>query len=983
MAVVESIPNQDGRSVTIRAKTILSAFDPVDIGVLGFTDSPLYGDREITLTLGDGTEWHAKITLFGLDLVPVADTRLDSFNPVNVLRPFDRRVLSDKNIPLNGRVRSESGTAPKASLRIAIQPRSIDDGQPLWDMQLELVPSVDFGTTNFRGVPGQPTIGFERSEVIGGTGDREMIGIPLETRRRVLHTLNGVGPGAGWVEGWTVFGNITDRRRLDPTTGELGPTGDPDGLPDFVSTGVDAEKLIATANGNIVDVLLFTAYNLIAEVAEDLDDPGLDFDSLKADIGSTYFRYGGGVPPSATTEDVVAALSSINVQVDHEATGILDRNAEENLLSGRVPKNYWAGVLDQYYLSELESGGFGTLTTVQTLGQDGRVHAFDGEGSDDPFGEDRSTVPREKRRGFGIELDGVLYDPGIVSFDADPNDGQLLTLPVLESTQDVVSIRLTDNGLLKDLGGTSGGYYDLDRETPGSTFVLSKTPAQDLPGVHGGYLINGKPSDLKDPFFGGIEDDINDVVIRRADPGEGETLAGSPILSKTFGGVIATELPGRVNAFGTDEDKKGPITTGITAAFSYAIVTDPAGVGPIKFRSVLIVKEIPVEPEDRLSLLVTTQSSGSEGKTKALLDTVVDVSVDVLAAVALNTLTSGGVSITCGGPGAPDAFFALMNGIVSIVDTAPTTGGLRFGAALSFANNALQSGTAVFSSNLVFRPSLNAAAFIPSGGDDLDLFKPEAFGNPTRMELRDRLKKALSAEKFAAQAKKVPFCALLKAPFSAFKSAVKNSFSVEDLGGNGAAEAFAMKTVSLSIPPEAQTSRVSPSITYIAQVVVSRRIDILPGEPFPVKASEALRLFNDDPATLSDIDWLRKLITAAEGSDEAAELARSLLKRITTFSVERESDYGIYEDYTLRFRSMPSLALGVFPGQRLGVDDVDGRMIFGDFELTTGRSVIPVKVGSVVAAARTNQNAGARAAVKTNGYELLIVDAVISPPSSD
>ena len=62
---------------------------------------------------------------------------------------------------------------------------------------------------------------------------------------------------------------------------------------------------------------------------------------------------------------------------------------------------------------------------------------------------------------------------------------------------------------------------------------------------------------------------------------------------------------------------------------------------------------------------------------------------------------------------------------------------------------------------------------------------------------------------------------------------------------------------------------------------------------------------------------------------------------------------------------------------------MDGRMIFGDFELTTGLSVIPVKVGSVVAAARTNQNAGARAAVKSNGYELLIVDAVISPPSSD
>ncbi len=75
-----------------------------------------------------------------------------------------------------------------------------------------------------------------------------------------------------------------------------------------------------------------------------------------------------------------------------------------------------------------------------------------------------------------------------------------------------------------------------------------------------------------------------------------------------------------------------------------------------------------------------------------------------------------------------------------------------------------------------------------------------------------------------------------------------------------------MKTISLSIPSEAQLTSISRSTTYITQAVLTRRIDILPGEPFAVKASEIPRLFDDDPATLSDINWLRTLIAAAQGS---------------------------------------------------------------------------------------------------------------------
>ena len=72
-----------------------------------------------------------------------------------------------------------------------------------------------------------------------------------------------------------------------------------------------------------------------------------------------------------------------------------------------------------------------------------------------------------------------------------------------------------------------------------------------------------------------------------------------------------------------------------------------------------------------------------------------------------------------------------------------------------------------------------------------------------------------------------------------------------------------MKTVSRSIPREAQTTRLSPSITYTTQAVVSRPFDILPEEPFAVKANKLTDRFQDDSAVVSDIEWVSKFIVDA------------------------------------------------------------------------------------------------------------------------
>ncbi|MBI4586438.1 MAG: hypothetical protein HY717_20705 [Planctomycetes bacterium] len=129
-----------------------------------------------------------------------------------------------------------------------------------------------------------------------------------------------------------MFGNRNDQRRLDPFTQILGPEGEGDQLPDFVSPQADSETLLAGLRGNIGDVLFFTAYNLVARVEEQPHPPGqnpLHFENPKASIDEAYDKY--SIPRRAQTRDLVSALEGrrVFVHVDHEA-GRSDFRSEEN-----------------------------------------------------------------------------------------------------------------------------------------------------------------------------------------------------------------------------------------------------------------------------------------------------------------------------------------------------------------------------------------------------------------------------------------------------------------------------------------------------------------------------------------------------------------------------------------------------------------------------------------------------------------------------
>jgi hypothetical protein len=65
----------------------------------------------------------------------------------------------------------------------------------------------------------------------------------------------------------------------------------------------------------------------------------------------------------------------------------------------------------------------------------------------------------------------------------------------------------------------------------------------------------------------------------------------------------------------------------------------------------------------------------------------------------------------------------------------------------------------------------------------------------------------------------------------------------------------------------------------------------------------------------------------------------------------------------------------IAPGQNLG-----NGTIIGDFELTPGETEIPVSTGASAVVSRSNENAGARALVRSGSQEVILLDAVIMTP---
>ena len=95
--------------------------------------------------------------------------------------------------------------------------------------------------------------------------------------------------------------------------------------------------------------------------------------------------------------------------------------------------------------------------------------------------------------------------------------------------------------------------------------------------------------------------------------------------------------------------------------------------------------------------------------------------------------------------------------------------------------------------------------------------------------------------------------------------------------------------------------------------------------------------------------------------------ARELLIKMAVNSVHRDTDHDTYEDYFMRYTKMLPLELLVIPGSTVN-----------DFEFRTGESEFPVVSAAMVSATRSNQNATARAGIRSNGFEVSLIHAVIA-----
>ena len=102
----------------------------------------------------------------------------------------------------------------------------------------------------------------------------------------------------------------------------------------------------------------------------------------------------------------------------------------------------------------------------------------------------------QHRERFGLELDGVCFDPGFGN-DAAPNSSKLFAFAT-----GAQSPPMLPNGLVAGIGGTSGGSVS---RADGRFTLVSRTPGVDYPGLDCGYLVAGTPAGLR-------ENDFEDVM---------------------------------------------------------------------------------------------------------------------------------------------------------------------------------------------------------------------------------------------------------------------------------------------------------------------------------------------------------------------------------------------------------------------------------------------------------------------------------------
>jgi hypothetical protein len=978
---------RNGDEAVFRIRTRLPVFA---------TNENLYGQVTLPVTLGNQARVRVLAEFVGYR---VRTNTVDYNLPLNAAYSFRSFTFSgsqfwdrheDGVLPLS--IATPSFRVPYRNLDVELRPSL----HACWDRNRNGIadPEEDLDgdglftvadATNavpYRGAfPDQPLVGFSR-KANPVTGELDV--------RDFRRTLSG-----GFPE-FYVYGNTSDKRWLDRRRMVLSEEEMPDGIPDFASPAPNAESiLLRTDGGNLADYFTFTAYNVVAEVMQNLPETELDFAAVGGEIERAYDAY-GTFDSAQTLQNAALAprtRNPVSVYVDHEARPS-DFHAEEpNVLIGFVPFTFYAGVLDQFYQRGLRGGGFGNVTQPYRLGQDGRVHGLDSRA--------RAGGPtQQERRYFGLDLDGVLYDaislnlaverptwawnPAVQAqyvvylaglnaltnrLDEDPNSPVLRNIPVVRQ---VLGARtnLTAQGLVRGIGGSSGGYADLTRHTPGSFLVESKTPGAELPGLHAGYLIDGRPEQVVDPRTGMVEDDIRDVILKR-NPATGALVQEER--------PLGLKQPRPVHGFAFNEDYKAPIRTGLKVTSKYAVRTDPQGFVPsfpeaFKFRAWVALRELPQHPADESLLTVTTQSDGHEQVLKLAVDTLVDVAADLTAGAAMAVMTEGAY-ISCGGVNLQDtALNAVINFSIGLMDTDTIPGGRSFKTPLSFLNKTFNTGLA-FSD---LKPLID----IPIPGVKIPGLSKLEFNAPP--EKQYTLKQRVMTPNYRLYNVPghhiVPFCALLTEPVSSLKSAIKDTYSAELFNGLGSATAFGMKALSICIPREAQ---VGSNGLYSATFIVSRELEIQPKEPdfkelggLPFEHVFGSYPFADE---MSDEEFFRILRDKAEnaGTPQTRAEAAAILDQLMGGSVLRLPRTSLYQPYKLRAMSLPGIAAAVAPGQQINTTHP-----FGDFVLTPGRTIIPVASVGVAMASRSNENAGGRATVTSPGYEMVLLGGVIRRASS-
>ena len=178
-----------------------------------------------------------------------------------------------------------------------------------------------------------------------------------------------------------------------------------------------------------------------------------------------------------------------------------------------------------------------------------------------------------------------------------------------------------------------------------------------------------------------------------------------------------------------------------------------------------------------------------------MLDATTDLLVDLTADVVLGAITDGAWLAQCGGLTALgtvyDVGFAVQNALVGVEDQYLAENGFRSrGEWLVFTNEVLQDGKKVGGAPVSVNLKSILGEFLPDDRDGEKTFFQAA--------REGRLNFQYSV------LRNIGICPLLKSPFTALKGKIKNSLTVSELGGNGAAHAFAAKVVTVSIPPEAR-----------------------------------------------------------------------------------------------------------------------------------------------------------------------------------